>query len=204
VNTIVSYTLTDKNELIVEYRATTDKATPFNPSQHSYFNLTGASRDVLDHEVAIFADRYTPTDTTLIPTGELASVLGTPFDFRKPTTIGARINDSNPQLRQASGYDHNYVINRQGAGLVPARTRCRTDDRPHTGSFDNGAGDAVLYREYAECGRKSWTHVPEVLCILSGDRTLSGFTEQASVPVEHYPSGNRVHIESVYTFSVAK
>jgi aldose 1-epimerase len=120
VNTTVSYTLTDKIELIVEYRATTDKATPFNLSQHSYFNLTGASRDVLDHEVTIFADRYTPTDTTLIPTGELASVAGTPFDFRKATTIGARINDGFPQLRQASGYDHNYVINRQGAGLVPA------------------------------------------------------------------------------------
>jgi aldose 1-epimerase len=120
VNTTVSYTLTDKNELIVEYRATTDKATPFNLSQHSYFNLTGASRDVLDHDVTIFADRFTPTDTTLIPTGEQASVGGTPFDFRKPEKIGARINDNYPQLRQASGYDHNYVINRQGAGLVPA------------------------------------------------------------------------------------
>jgi aldose 1-epimerase len=120
VNSTVSYTLTDKNELIVEYRATTDKATPYNVSQHSYFNLTGASRDVLDHEVTLFADRFTPTDRTLIPTGELASVAGTPFDFRKPTTIGARINDSNPQLRGASGYDHNYVLNRTGAGLVPA------------------------------------------------------------------------------------
>jgi aldose 1-epimerase len=120
VNTTVSYTLTDKNELIVEYRATADKATPFNLSQHSYFNLTGAFRDVLDHEVTIFADRFTPTDTTLIPTGELATVAGTPFDFRKPDKIGSRINDNYPQLRQASGYDHNYVINRQGAGLVPA------------------------------------------------------------------------------------
>jgi len=120
VNAVVSYTLTDKNELIVEYRATTDKATPYNVSQHSYFNLTGASRDVLEHEVTIMADRFTPTDRTLIPTGELASVEGTPFDFRKPTTIGARINDSNPQLRGASGYDHNYVLNRAGAGLVPA------------------------------------------------------------------------------------
>jgi aldose 1-epimerase len=120
VNTTVSYTLTDKNELIVEYRATTDKATPFNLSQHSYFNLTGASRDVLDHEVTLFADRFTPTDATMIPTGELASVTDTPSDFRKSTKIGARINDNYPQLRQASGYDHNYVINRQGAGLVPA------------------------------------------------------------------------------------
>jgi len=120
VNATVSYTLTEKNELIVEYRATTDKATPFNLSQHSYFNLTGATRDVLDHEMTIFADRYTPTDSTLIPTGELASVAGTPFDFQKATKIGARINDSFPQLRQASGYDHNYVITRQGPGLVPA------------------------------------------------------------------------------------
>ena len=120
VSTTVSYTLTDKNELIVEYHATTDKATPFNLSQHSYFNLTGASRDVLDHEATIYADRYTPTDATLIPTGELASVAGTPFDFRKPVKIGARINDGNAQLRQGGGYDHNYVINRQGAGLVPA------------------------------------------------------------------------------------
>ena len=119
VNTTVSYTLTDKNELIVEYQANADKATPFNLSQHSYFNLTGASRDVLDHEVTIFADRYTPTDATMIPTGELASVGDTPFDFRKPTKIGARINDGNTQLRQGGGYDHNYVVNRQGAGLVP-------------------------------------------------------------------------------------
>jgi len=120
VNTTVTYTLTNKNELIVEYRASSDKATPFNLSQHSYFNFTGASRDVLDHEVTIFADRFTPTDATMIPTGELASVEATPFDFRKATKIGARINDSNIQLRQGSGYDHNYVIQRQGAGLVPA------------------------------------------------------------------------------------
>jgi aldose 1-epimerase len=120
VDSIVSYTLTDKNELIVEYRATTNKATPFNLSQHSYFNLGGASRDVLDHEVTIFADSLTPTDSTMIPTGQLADVGGTPFDFRKPMKIGARINDANDQLRQASGYDHNYVIQRRGAGLAPA------------------------------------------------------------------------------------
>jgi len=117
----VTYTLTDANELIVEYQATTNKATPINLTQHSYFNLAGAgARDVLDHELTLNADGFTPSDAALIPTGVIAPVEGTPFDFRKPTKIGARINDSNEQLRLGNGYDHNFVINRQGPGLVQA------------------------------------------------------------------------------------
>lgn len=117
----VTYTLTDAGELIFEYRATTDRATPVNLTQHSYFNLAGtAAGDILGHELTIDASRYTPVDTTLIPTGELAPVEGTPFDFRSPTAIGARIDADHPQLAAGLGYDHNYVLDRTGDGLQRA------------------------------------------------------------------------------------
>lgn len=104
------YTLTEDNALKLEYTATTDKDTVLNLTHHSYFNLAGQGT-ILNHIVMINADKFTPVDSTLIPTGELRPVDGTPFDFRTPTAIGARIGQDDEQLKFGNGYDHNWVIN---------------------------------------------------------------------------------------------
>jgi aldose 1-epimerase len=107
------YTLTDNNELKLEFAATTDKPTVVNLTHHTYFNLAGqGTGDVLGHLVQINADQTTPVDSGLITTGTFADVTGTPFDFRTPTAIGARINDPDKVLQYGPGYDHNWVINK--------------------------------------------------------------------------------------------
>ncbi len=108
----VTYTLSDDDELSIDYNAETDKATPVNLTNHSYFNLTGdQSNTILDHTLMIEADHYTPVDTALIPTGEIRAVKGSPFDFTSPKKIGAEINSV------PGGYDHNFVLNRKDSSL---------------------------------------------------------------------------------------
>jgi aldose 1-epimerase len=115
----VTYELDNQNRLGIRYEATTDAPTVVNLTNHSYWNLGGeASGDVYDQRLTLNADRYTPTDSTQIPTGQLAPVGGTPFDFRSPTAIGDRINANDPQLLIGQGYDHNWVLNRRDANSL--------------------------------------------------------------------------------------
>jgi aldose 1-epimerase len=132
LDTTVVYSLTDANEIDVRYHAVTDRPTPVNLTQHSYFNLRGAGTgDILGHEVMIDADRYVPVDAGLIPLGPLAPVAGTPFDFRRAHPIGKFIGKADEQLRNGMGYDHCFVLNRPAGDRTLARAvRVR---EPHSG-----------------------------------------------------------------------
>ena len=166
----VTYTLNDNNQLIIDYSATTDKATIINLTQHAYFNLNGhGAGSIVDHEVMINAGQYTPIDNESIPTGELASVEGTPLDFRTAKTIGVDINSSHEQIRFGSGFDHNFIISHATEGdltlaasvLSPSsgRTLKVFTDQPgmqfYTGNFLNGTligkEGAVYARRNAFC-----------------------------------------------------
>jgi len=200
----VTYVLTESNELVIDYEATTDKDTPINVSQHSYFNLKGEGNgDILDHEIMINADKFTPVDKNLIPTGELRPVEGTPLDFRKSTKIGARIDDNYEQLVLAHGYDHNFVINRQGPGLTLAarvyepttgRVLEVTTTQPgiqfYSGNFLDGSvtgkSGHVYKRRYGFCLETQ--HFPDS-------------PNHPEFPTTILKPGQKFHQQTVFTFS---
>lgn len=119
----VVYTLTNDNEVKIQYEATTDKKTVINLTNHSYFNLSGnTKRNILDHKLSIAASKFLPVDATLIPTGELKDVKGTPFDFTSPEVIGKRINDNDPQIKAGIGYDHCWIFDKTPGAMELAAT----------------------------------------------------------------------------------
>lgn len=158
----VTYTLTEKDELAIDYEATTDKPTVCNLTNHNYYNLTCCQRDILDHELTIVADQLTPVDDGLIPTGQMLAVDGTPMDFRTPRLIGRDINADNEQLRFGRGYDHNWVLRKkEGELALAARLYEPTSGRVmeiyttepgiqfYSGNFLDGSitgKDGVVYR----------------------------------------------------------
>ncbi len=202
----VIYTLTSDNALRIDYSATTDKTTPVNLTQHSYFNLGGnGSGSVYNQIVQLNADRYTPIDGKLIPTGELADVAGTPFDFRKPKSIHAGIRSGHPQVVLARGYDHNFVLNRRDATALEQA--------------------AYVYDPATGRGMEVWTTEPGVQFYTSNflDGTVVGssgglyrqgdalcletqhFPDSPNQP--HFPStelhpGEMYHTTTVYKFTI--
>jgi aldose 1-epimerase len=161
------YTLTDDNELQLDFSATTDKPTVCNFTHHSYFNLAGKG-GVLNYEIQINASRFTPVDSTMIPTGELKSVDGTPFDFRKPAKIGARINDADEQLDFGKGYDHNLVIDKPSGqpGLL-ARVYDPQSGRVMEGfSTEPGMQFYTANHLNGVTGKGGWNYMPrDAFCI---------------------------------------
>ena len=191
----VTYSLNDANELKIGYSATTDKGTVLNVTNHSYFNLKGEGEgDILGHVLRLNADRFTPVDSGLIPTGELKPVKGTPFDFTTPEVIGARIEAKDEQIKLGGGYDHNFVLNKTGKEMSLAAVASDLTQRPRYGSVHDGARRPVLHRQLSgrQRHRQEWPRVCEAQRLLPRNAALSGFTQPPQVPQRSFEARRNI------------
>jgi aldose 1-epimerase len=203
----VTYELTNNHELKISYNASTDKSTVVNLTNHAYFNLNGAGdATITDHLLTIDADSYTPVDSILIPTGKIENVAGTPFDFNIPTKIGARINDTNAQLKFGKGYDHNFVLRKaeglqKVASVSSEKTGIVMDILTEEPGLQFYSGNFLTGAEHDGKGQRSYPH-RSAFCLET--QHFPDSPNQPSFPSTVLKPGEDYHTVTVYKFSVRK
>ena len=202
----VIYSITDDNSFKAEYEATTDKNTVVNLTNHAFFNLNGeGSGTILDHVLQLDADNYTPVDSTLIPTGKIETVKGTPFDFSTPTAIGKRIGDDNQQLKNGKGYDHNYVLNKHDintpiATITGDKTGIKMEVFTEEPGIQFYSGNFMQSKNVMKRGLKD---DPRTAFALETQH-FPDSPNQPNFPSTELKPGQVYKTQSLYKFSVAK
>jgi len=202
----VIYTITDDNAMKISYEATTDKTTVVNLTNHAFFNLNGeGSGTILNHLVQIHADNYTPVDSTLIPTGKIEPVAGTPFDFTKATTIGARINTPNQQLKDGKGYDHNFVLNQHDintaiATVIGDKSGIKMEIFTEEPAMQFYSGNFMQSQNIMKGGRKDEFRTSFAM----ETQHYPDSPNQLSFPTTVLNPGQTYRTQSIYKFSAVK